>query len=206
MHFTPLVCAAALTLGMAASAEDGFKSLTDGNTFDGWKASTENSGTWKVEDGAFVTRGPRSHLFYVGESEPFKDFELTVEVMTDTNSNGGIYFHTAYQESDWPRQGFECQVNNTHKDWKKTGSLYDVVNVKESAAADGAWWTQRILVMGNTVTVQINGKTVVEYTEPDDQQPGRPFTRKLDQGTFALQAHDPGSVVHYRNIRVKRLD
>ena len=206
MRFTLLLCAAMVTLGVTASAADGFRPLNDGKSFDGWKPSTENSDTWKIEDGAFVTRGPRSHLFYVGDGQPFTDFELMVEVMTDTNSNGGIYFHTAYQEKDWPRQGFECQVNNTHKDWKKTGSLYDVVNVRESAARDGEWWTQHIIVKGDHVTVKINGQTVVDYTEPAEQKPGTPFTRKLDKGTFGLQAHDPGSVVRYRNIRVKRLD
>jgi hypothetical protein len=193
-------------LAATTHAEDGFKNLTDGTSFEGWKPSTENSDTWKLEDGAFVTRGPRSHLFYVGDEQPFKDFELKVEVMTETNANGGIYIHTAYQENGWPTQGFETQVNNTHKDWKKTGSLYDVVNVKESAARDNEWWTQHIIVRGNQVTVKINDQTVMEYTEPADAKPGTPFTRKLDQGTVALQAHDPGSVVRYRNIRVKRLN
>jgi hypothetical protein len=202
-----LPCLACLGLLTApAPAEDGFKNLTDGTSFAGWKASTENSDTWKIEEGAFVTRGPRSHLFLVGEEQPFKDFELKVEVMTETNANGGIYFHTAYQTNGWPTQGFETQVNNTHKDWKKTGSLYDVVNVKESVARDNEWWTQHIIVRGKQVTVKINDQTVTTYTEPPEAKAGNPFTRKLDQGTFALQAHDPGSVVRYRNIRVKRLD
>lgn len=206
MHIITHLCAAAISLTTTALAEEGFKTLTDGKTFDGWKASVENSDTWKIEDGAFVTLGPRSHLFYVGDGVPFKNFELKVEVMTDTNSNGGIYFHTQYQEQDWPRKGFETQVNNTHSDWKKTGSLYDVVNVRESAASDGKWWTQHIIVNDDKVTVKINGKTVVEFTEPAERKAGDPFTRKLNQGTFGLQAHDPGSVVRYKNIRVKRLD
>jgi len=190
----------------AADSDSGFVSIFDGKTFAGWKPSVENSNTWKIEDGAFVTRGERSHLYYVGDAKPFKNFELKVDVMTATNSNGGIYIHTKYQADDWPRTGFETQVNNTHKDWKKTGSLYDVVNVKESAAKDNQWWTQHIIVKGNQITVKIDGKTVMEYTEPADQKPGKDFTRKIAEGTFALQAHDPGSVVRYKNIRVKRLD
>jgi hypothetical protein len=47
---------------------------------------------------------------------------------------------------------------------------------------------------------------VLEYTEPPGAQPRKDFTRKLDSGTFALQAHDPGSVIRYKNIRVKRLE
>jgi hypothetical protein len=205
--FLALVALCALPLGTpAAETETGFVSLFDGKTFTGWKPSVENSNTWRIEDGAFVTLGQRSHLYYVGDDRPFKNFEFKVDVKTASNSNGGIYFHTKYQASDWPRAGFETQVNNTHSDWKKTGSLYDVVNVKESAAKDNQWWTQHIIVKGNQVTVKIDGKTVMEYTEPADQKPGKTFTRKLDEGTFAFQAHDPGSVVRYKNIRVKRLD
>lgn len=190
----------------AGGDESGWAPIFDGKTFAGWKPSTENSGTWKIEEGAFVTRGERSHLFYVGDERPLKNFELKVDVMTEKNSNGGIYFHTKYQEEGWPRIGFETQVNNTHSDWKKTGSLYDVVNVRESAAKDNQWWTQHVIVKGNQVTVKVDGKTVMEYTEPADQKPGAQFTRKLDQGTIAFQAHDPGSVVRYKNVRVKRLD
>lgn len=187
---------------LSIQAEEGFITLTDGNSFEGWKPASENSDSWKLEEGAFVTRGPRSHLFYVGDDAPFKNFELKVEVMTDTNSNGGIYIHTEYQDSGWPSKGLETQVNNTGSDWKKTGSIYDVVNVRESAARDGEWWTQHIIVNGNHVTVRVDDTVVVDYTEPADHQ----APRKLDQGTFGLQAHDPGSVVRYKNIRVKRLD
>jgi hypothetical protein len=142
----------------------------------------------------------------VGDGQPFKNFELKVDVMTEPNSNGGIYFHTKYQPNGWPKYGFETQVNNTHADWKKTGSLYDVVNVKEPASKDREWWTQHIIVKGNQVTIKVNDKTVMEYTEPADKKPGKDFTRKLDAGTFALQAHDPKSVIRYKNIRAKRLD
>jgi len=187
-------------------AEDGFTSLFDGKTFTGWQPATEHSNTWRIEDGAFVTRGERCHLFYVGDEKPFKNFELKAEVMTEHGSNGGIYFHTKYQAEGWPTRGFECQVNVSHSDWKKTGSLYDVVNLGNTPAKDNEWGTQDILVEGNKVTVKINDVVVLEYTEPPGAQPGKNFTRKLSEGTFALQAHDPKSVVRYKNIRVKRLD
>lgn len=189
----------------AQESGEGFVTLNDGKTFAGWQTTKENPGTWKIEAGAFVTRGPRSHLFYTGDGVPFKNFELKVEVMTEPGSNGGIYFHTAYQETGWPATGFETQVNNTHTDWKKTGSVYDVASVGVAAAEDRKWWTQHIVVEGNVVTVKVDGKIVVQYREPPGAQPGAQFTRKLAAGTFALQAHDPKSVVHYRNIRVKRL-
>lgn len=189
----------------AADEEAGFKPLMDGKTFTGWKMATENTNTFKIEDAAFVARGERCHLFYVGDEQPFKNFHLKVDVMTDPNSNGGIYFHTKYQPLGWPKGGFECQVNNTQGDWKKTGSLYDLVNVAQSLATDGKWWTQEVIVEGNKVTVKVDGKIVLQYIEPAGAQTGKDFERKLGEGTFALQGHDPKSVVRYKNIRVKRL-
>jgi hypothetical protein len=190
----------------AADSEEGFKSLFDGSSLQGWKVANENQKSFRVEDGAIVANGPRCHLYYMGDDQPFKNFEFKVDVMTGPNSNGGIYFHTKYQENGWPKAGFECQVNVTHSDWIKTGSLYGLANVGLTPAKDNQWWTQHIIVSGNKVTVKIDGKTVLEYNEPAGAKPGTDFARKLDSGTFAFQAHDPKSVVRYKNIRVKRLD
>ena len=190
----------------AADVEEGFKSLCDGKSFAGWKKAEEHPDTWKLENGAFVAHGERCHLFYVADEKPFKNFHLKVDVMTEPGSNGGIYFHTKYQASDWPKGGFECQVNNTHSDWKKTGSLYDLVNIAQSPAQDNKWWTQEIIVKNGSVTVIIDGKKIFEYNEPPGVEPGKRFEHKLGEGTFALQGHDPRSVVRYKSIRVKRLD
>ncbi|HEV8544395.1 MAG TPA: DUF1080 domain-containing protein [Verrucomicrobiae bacterium] len=188
----------------AADTEEGFITIFDGKTFTGWKASVDSTNTWKIEDGAFVTRGPTAHLFYVGDTNAFKNFELKVDVMTEPNANGGIYFHTTYQERGFPRAGIECQVNVSHTDWIKTGSLYGLVNIGLTPAKDNQWWTQDITVRGHKVTVKIDGKTVLEYNEPPVSPTGR--GKKLGEGTFALQAHDPKSIIRYKNIRVKRLD
>ena len=200
-----LVALATTAAVCAADSEEGFVHLFNGKTFDGWKIAEPDAKSWRIEDGVIVAQGPRSHLFYVGDEKPFKDFEYKVDVMTEPGSNGGIYFHTRFQESSWPKAGFECQVNVTHGDWKKTGSLYDVANLGVTPAQDNKWWTQHITVKGNKVTVKIDGKTVLEYSEPAGTQPGKDFARKLNEGTFAFQAHDPKSVVRYKNVRVKRL-
>ena len=192
-------------LASAAEGEEGFKSLMDGKTFDGWKVTTDSPSTWTIKDGAFVANGKVAHLYYVGDDMPFKNFHLKVDVMTDQVSNGGIYFHTKYQAEGWPRTGIECQVNNTHGDWKKTGSLYDIVNTGLTIAQDNKWWTQEIIVEGNKVTVRVDGKNVLQYIEPAGAQPNKDYTRKLDEGTFCLQGHDPKSTIRYKNIRVKRL-
>ena len=194
------------TTVVRAEVEPGFTSLTDGKTFNGWKMAEENKDVWRIEDGAFVANGSaRCHLFYVGDETPFTNFDLKVDVMTDPHANGGIYFDTKYQATGWPTQGFESQVNNTHSDWIKTGSLYGIVNVGFAAAQDNKWWTQEIIVNGKTVTVKVDDKIVLQYIEPPGAEPSKPFTHKLSEGTFALQGH-PGATVRYRNIRVKRLD
>lgn len=195
----------ALLLGVTlfsafADDKDGWVTIFDGKSTDGWKIN-EVPESWKLVDGALVANGTRSHIFYVGDAKPFKNFEFKAEVMTAKGSNGGIFFHTKYQDSDWPKMGYECQVNNTQGDPQKTGGLYNTVKVLEAPAEDGKWWEQHIIVKDRHITVKIDGKTVVDYDEPADVK----GTVKLSEGTFALQAHDPGSTVKYRNIRVKRL-
>ena len=186
--------------------EKGFKTLWDGKSFKDWKISEPEKNSWSIVDGAIVAKGPRSHLFYVGDPKPFVNFEYKLDVMTEPKSNGGIYFHTVWQETGFPKMGFEVQVNQTHGDWKKTGSIYDVVNVKENYVKDNEWYTYHIIVKDKHVTIKINDKVVVDWEQPADRQPGTDFPRMLDKGTFAFQAHDPGSTVRYRHIRVKRLN
>ncbi len=186
----------------------GFYSLFDGKSLDGWKAS-ETPNVFKVEDGAIIVNGPRSHLFYVGpvHNHDFKDFHLKCEVKTWPKANSGIYFHTDYQETDWPAKGYECQVNATHSDWRKTGSLYAVQDVREAPHQDGEWFPYEVIVKGNKITIIVNGKTTVEFTQGPDYKPPQGMDgRLLSHGTFALQGHDPESKAAFRNIQVKPLD
>lgn len=187
-------------------ASAGWMDLFDGTSLAGWKIN-ENPQSWSVRDGAIVANGERSHLFYIGDPEPFVEFELEVVAMTKPGSNSGVYIHTQYQDSGWPKYGYEVQVNNSHSDPVKTGSLWGVDGAKvfEPPAKDDTWFTLNVRVQGKNVRVQVDGKTVVDYTEPPGKQPGEDFTRVLDKGTFALQAHDPGSTVMYKSIRVRRL-
>jgi hypothetical protein len=189
-----------------AFAQDGWITLFNGKDLTGWKIGGDPS-TFRVENGALVTRGPVAHAFYDGPAHDFKNFELSIDVMAEPNSNGGIYFHTAVQDRGFPRLGFEVQVNNTYNvDPIKTGSLYHVQDVSASAIKDNEWYTTHIVVQGNTVTVQINGKQVVQWTQTPDWNGGREGPgRVIGRGAIALQAHDPSSVVHYKSIRIKPL-
>ena len=190
------------------NGEKGFVSLFDGKSLNGWKVNKENPKSITVKDGNIVIDGPRAHLFYTGdvENHDFKNFVLRAQVKTFPKANSGIYFHTKYEDSGWPYAGFEAQVNNTHGDPKKSGGLYAVKDVNPAPAKDGEWFDYEIRVKGKEANIKINGKVTSSWTEIPNaphlkSMPGR----KLGSGTFALQAHDPKSVVHYRNIRVKTL-
>lgn len=181
--------------------------LFDGKSMDGWKIA-ENPDSFQVVDGVIKVDGPRAHAFYVGEvnNADFKNFEFKADIMTMPKANSGIFFHTAYQEKGWPDKGYEVQVNQTHSDWRKTGSLYSFNDVKEIYVEDKEWYTQHIIVKGDHVTVKVNGETVMEYVESEDKdRPENAGAKKIDRGTFALQAHDPESVIYYKNIMVKVL-
>ena len=203
--YAVLLC---LSLMPLFGAEKGFTSLFNGKDLTGWKVN-ENTDTFSVHDGAIVAHGPHSHCFYVGDfhNHTFKDFELKVDVMTKPNSNGGVYIQTEYQEHGFPGKGFEIQVNNTYnKDPRKTGSIYEVKDNSEKVAEDNKWFTEDIIAKGDTITVKVDGKLVAEWTQPADWAGTKDFAgRRIGAGTIALQAHDPGSTVYYKNIRIKLL-
>lgn len=197
-----------------AAAAGEWQSLFDGKTLSGWEAN-ENPGTWVVQDGALVTKGPRSHLFYTGPvaNHDFKNFEFSAEVMTRPNSNSGIYIHTHLKSDPWPETGYECQVINSHQpadggyaERKMSGSIYAVRNTWRAPAKDNEWFEYRIKVSGKTIQTFINGELICQYTEvPDSWRARDKPGRYLSSGTFALQGHDPKSEVHYRNLKVRLL-
>ena len=135
-----------------------------------------------------------------GEREELKEGELKTEVMINQGGNSGIYFHIAQHPEGWFFDGHEVQVNNTHGDPVKTGSLWGVVKLYDAPVKDNDWFEMHIVVAGQTIDVFINGKRRLTYVEPEGIQ----GPRKISKGYIALQAHDPGSIVRYRNIRLKK--
>lgn len=199
----------AMTLGMTAlgGEKDGWIPLFDGKSLDGWKAN-ENAGTFSVKDGELIVKGDRSHLFYAGpvKNADFKNFELKLEIMTKPGANSGVYFHTAYQDSGWPAKGYEIQVNNTHKDPKKTAGVYAVQDNFSAPAKDDEWFTMEIKVEGRHVVTKVNGKVISDFTEPENWTPPKGMPgRAISHGTIAIQGHDPGSEVRYKSILIKPL-
>ena len=190
--------------------KDGFVKIFNGKDLTGWKVNSENPKSVYVKDGSLTVDGPRTHVFYAGDvgKHDFKDFEFKCKVKTTLGSNSGIYFHTEFQEKGWPAKGYEAQVNNTHKDKRKTASLYAVKDNLETVAKDGEWFDYHIKVKGKRIQISINGKVIVDFTEGDDNMGhlGKMPGRKLSSGTIAFQAHDPNSVVQYKDIHLKVTD
>jgi len=187
--------------------------LFDGKSLDGWKAS-EATDSFYVKDGCIVADGkPRSHLFYMADPKPFKNFELEAEVKTEPGANSGIYFHTQYQDRDWPNKGYEAQIATTYpNEPRRTGSLYGIVDLKDPPVKDNEWFKYYIKVDGKHIVLKLDDKTVVDYTEPDEPPKFQGRDRRLSEGTFALQAHprakgtdENNGRTYFRSVKVRRL-
>ncbi len=193
--FTRLVVfafAGLLLFAPSTRAEEEWVTLFNGKDLTGWKAN-ELPENWEVKDGVIHGHGNRSHLFYM--EKEFTNFHYKADLKLTKGSNSGMYFRTQHADSGWPK-GYEAQVNNSHKDPKRTGSLYNFVNVGEQLVPDDTWWTQEVIAEGNHITIKVNGKTVVDFTDPD---------KTYLKGYFAFQQHDPGSKVEIKNVMVKEL-
>jgi hypothetical protein len=177
---------------------DEWVTMFDGKTLGDWKPN-ERPENWIVEDGVIVGRGERSHLYYMARE--FKNFEFQADVMINEGGNSGIYFHIQHHKDGWFFDGHEVQINNSHADPVRTGSLWGVVKLYDSPVKDDQWFTVNITVKDQNVVVKVNGKIVIDYTEPE----GATSERRIGKGYFALQQHDPGSSVRFRNLKVKAL-
>lgn len=222
-----VMCIFFFTCSYGQDAE-GFTSLFNGENLEGWTSSEDAPESFLVEDGALVCRGGKAHIYYtggVGRSD-FKNFELKLKVKTMAEANSGVYFHTRYQKDGWPKIGFEAQVNSRHKDPRKTGSLYGIVNMwvqpeeedkfvskmsdkpevfiaREAApSTDGEWFDYHISVVDKTITIKVDGVITVQWTQPEFWL----SNKRVGHGTFAFQAHDPTCEVFYKDIRVKVLE
>ena len=187
-----LILAGILLLMPAAMfAQDGWISMFDGKTLTGWKAN-EHPDSWKVVDGAITGDGPASHLFWmVRECE---NCEFKAEVKLNHSGNSGMYFRTAFGPG-FPK-GYEAQVENSSPDPQKTGSLYNFSKVLEQLIQDDTWWTQDVIANGNHIVIKVNGKTVVDFVDEKNT---------YQKGYLALQQHNPGSVVQFRNLMMRPL-
>ena len=189
---------ALLVLSSAAAADDAKKDdkdwvqLFNGKDLTGWKTHPDDKAVWEVKEGLLVGTGPAGHLF--SERGDYTNFQYRVEAMINDNGNSGQYFRTQFGKS-FPR-GYEAQINSTHRDPVRTGSLYNFVPIKKQLHKPDEWFTQEVTAIGNHIVIKVNGETTVDFV--DDKN-------TYTKGHFALQQHDPGTVVKFKKIEVKEL-
>ena len=201
-----LLCIVSLSLPCQVQADD-FVTVFDGKSLDGWKAN-ERPECFTVVDGVLKLEGGMAHLFCVKPGfADLKNFEFKAEVKTEPGANSGVFFHTEDRGPGGLKKGYEAQINTSFdKDPRKTGSLVDVKDLDKSPVPDGQWYEYHIVVKGKQITVNIDGKPVVNYTE--EAKPVRKKGREerlLSHGAIAIQAHDPKSITYFRKIQIKKL-
>jgi hypothetical protein len=159
---------------------------------------------WRVEDGTIIGGGPPSHLF--SERGDYTDFHYRIEAKINEKGNSGQYFRTAFGPG-FPT-GYEAQINATHGDPVKTGSLYpdprttlkdyrEKITILDTAPhKPDEFFTQEVIAIGPKITIIVNGKKTIEWEDPD---------YRYKKGHFAVQAHDPGSVMTFRKVEVREL-
>jgi len=203
----PAIAVAQLTEEMR---RDGWVSIFDGRTLEGWRANEPGgTGNFAVENGILVGTGGRNHLYFM---ERLTNFELKIDVKINNDGNSGVYIKSQWQDNAWPTTGFELQVNGSHRDPQKTGSLYDIIHYLEAPHGDDEWFTYHIICNGNRLECRVNGRTLWVYVCPMERggvpqgDNITPQNKRISQsGYIALQTHHQGSIVQFRNIFLRRL-
>ena len=176
--------------------------IFNGKNTDGWEVYPRGTGNWKVKDGVLIGSGESSHLFT--KRNDYKNFRYRVEAMINDNGNSGQYFRTKFGPG-FPK-GYEAQINSTHSDPIRTGSLYPSIKlnpgdrekicVYKQLHKPDEWFTQEVIARGNHIIIKVNGKTTVDFVDTH---------KNYMKGRFALQQHDPGTVIKFRKIEVMEL-
>jgi hypothetical protein len=201
--FAGLVGVVLVGLAPASSAAGEWVSLFDGQTLSGWtQGGGEGKSKWTVEDGAISGSGQASMLY--SPKGEYKNFKFRTELKISDGGNSGMYFRCPRPNGSFS-EGYEAQIDSTHKDPIRTGSVYGFVHVYKQIVPPDTWFTYEVEVVdknwrGKTVPhikVSINGEVLYELIE---------YTKAWDQGHFAFQHHDPGSKVQIRKIEVMELD
>lgn len=180
---------------LSADADPGdFEAIFNGQDLTGW--TQRGGGSWTAEDGTLVGRDGPGHLF---TDATWGDFEFRAFVKVSEHGNSGMYLRTVPRPEDpntWPL-GYEAQVDN-HDPRNFTGCIYDrarPVGHDGPLTRDEAWFDYRVRAVGNHIQTWINGVAMVDTTLDN-----------FAEGHMALQTHNPGNVIMYRDIQVRVLD
>jgi hypothetical protein len=184
-------------LGHAAEKEGDWISLFDGKTLEGWEKVGKADSNWTVVDGALAGSGSQSML--VCTQGPFKNFRYHAQVKINDGGNSGLYFRTTRKPGFM--DGYEAQIDSTHRDPIRTGSLYGFCHVYKQLVKPDTWFDYVVEVhdavwRGREMTkikITVDGNELYEYMD---------FAKTYGPGHFAFQQHDPGSKVLIRKVEV----
>jgi 3-keto-disaccharide hydrolase len=182
---------------VSADEKDGWVAVFNGKDLDGWKIgygskSNDRNTSWKVVDGMIVGEGEVSHLF--SPREDYVNFEAKAEIWISDKGNSGFYFRTKFGPG-FPN-GYEAQVNATHGDPVRTGSIYNHVKIFKQLHKPEEWFRYYLKVKDNRIQVSVNDELLYEYVD---------HAKTYTKGHFAFQQHNLGSVVKIRKLEVKEL-
>lgn len=184
--------------------DKGWVQLFNGKDLSGWETHPKDKAKWEVKDSMIVGTGPVGHLF--SKRDDYENFRYRVEAMINDKGNSGQYFRAKFEPGFPP--GYEAQINATHTDPIRTGSLYPdgrlkfskeeqaKMIVKDQLHKPDEWFTQEVIAEGNHIIIKVNGKTTVDFVDKKNN---------FKKGRFAIQQHDPGTVIKVRKIEVKEL-
>jgi len=176
------------------------QSLFNGKDLTGWKIyGTEK---WYVEEGHLICEsGPDKEYGYLATEKFYKNFDLTVEFLQESNGNSGLFFRSTIEGTRI--SGWQCEVAPPGHD---TGGIYEsygrgwlkrIDDDKENVLKPGDWNTLRLRVEGDRVQSWLNGVPRVDFTD-----------EKIGQadGSIALQIHSGGGIkVRWRNLLIEEL-
>ena len=193
-------CLAWLAIGPGMStAADGEKwvPLFDGKSLEGWEKIGNQESVWEVKDGAIQGSGPASML--VSTQGPYKNFKYRAEIKINDGGNSGLYFRTTRKPGF--TDGYEAQIDSTHRDPIRTGSLYGFCHVYKQLVKPDTWFTYELEVRDDVwrgrkmtrIKITVDGNELYEYLD---------FALTFKSGHFAFQQHDPGSKVSIRKVEV----
>ncbi|TWU00996.1 3-keto-disaccharide hydrolase [Stieleria varia] len=190
-----------LLAGSVAGAADGkWESLFDGKTLKGWDKVGSEDSEWSVKEGLLTGSGQASMLVY--STRPYKNFRYRAEIKINDGGNSGMYFRTTPKPGF--TDGYEAQIDSTHSDPIRTGSIYGMCHVYQQHVKPDTWFHYEIEVRDDVwrgremtrIKVTIDGNELYEYLD---------FDKTFKEGHFAFQQHDPGSIVHIRKVEVMEL-
>jgi hypothetical protein len=175
-------------------------SLFDGKTMEGWEKVGKDDSKWEVVDGALAGSGAASML--VCTQGPYKNFKYRAEVKINDKGNSGLYFRCTRKPGF--SDGYEAQIDSTHSDPIRTGSLYGMCHVYKRVVEPDTWFTYELEVRDDVwrrkevtrIKITLNGDELFEFLD---------FEKTFKEGYFAFQQHDPGSRVHIRKVEVMPL-